>query len=1055
MDLDSGLSRLYREISDIVLSRQHPVTGLFPASTAVTTHGNYQDAWVRDNVYTVICIWALSLACAKRGWRSEQDVMAQSTIKLMRGLMQSMMRQATKVERFKHSQDKLDALHAKYDTASGLTVVTDEAWGHLQLDATSLYLLMLAQMTRSGLRIITTLDEVHFIQNLVYYIATAYRTPDFGIWERGNKINDGKTEINASSLGMAKSALRVMDGFNCFGKDGPEEACIHVVSDAVAHARSVLYALLPRESLSKEVDSALLSVTGFPAFAVGEPELLALTEEKIREKLGGAYGYKRFLLDGHQTAIEDLSRIHYEQSELVNFENIESEWPLFICFEYLNALYAGETVVASAYRRRLESLAIKRDGVALLPELFSVPLGSIDAEKAEPGSQPRVANENLPLIWAQSLFYTGQLLESGLLTPDDLECSGLRKNRSQTHETQIALVVLAEDDGVKARLDAANVLSETLRDIAPVRVVAANNLGDIYAGVGASPALGLSGRPRRSLQSLMTSQTFVIEGNEFLCLSWLQSFTQDYRTADGRLLALMLEWEIDYTLQHWFYDEVAVITVLATESMLSSSDSSELMKYLRALQQRSKSKAVGYATASLAVRASRRHHLGPSAHHADAQNTHLLAALGRLSTASEQSAVGRASLVSSQLAKSDLTQWAAITETFSRDERKQLYQAALRSGHWMLGRCLFVALGYEHRDTSEAIVWLCSRHITLIIGRAASGSIMLSGLQSIRLAAELFYPDTMLPVERTVTAEVLVTLGAIARTQPDLLEGLRTIEVSTLLDQAARTGSADQSDQDEKQHESLLRTLLSWSPSKLVSTLTTLLRDQRARYQQAVDSSFSFLGFGHDDMGIARGGRNGDASGSEPLAGVDVSANWFQWRLTQGLLTRLEPAFLEALWHVLDQLPAIVFSDAATTNAVLHCETVRGSTTAGEESFAQMIDQLLGRVHPAYYRTAVIEALGALAQFCQSQPEYVFIRPLHLPELLDNAASYYVRVSTSNAASVEIRSLDLMLEAAPSTVNACLLACLSGDPLALNGPGEPVKPGVAIPGDSHDTAESV
>jgi phosphorylase kinase alpha/beta subunit len=60
-------------------------------------------------------------------------------------------------------------------------VVGDEQWGHLQVDATSLFLLMLAQMTASGLHIIYTTDEVNFIQNLVYYIGRAYRTPDYGI----------------------------------------------------------------------------------------------------------------------------------------------------------------------------------------------------------------------------------------------------------------------------------------------------------------------------------------------------------------------------------------------------------------------------------------------------------------------------------------------------------------------------------------------------------------------------------------------------------------------------------------------------------------------------------------------------------------------------------------------------------------------------------------------------------------------------------------------------------------------------------------------------------
>jgi phosphorylase kinase alpha/beta subunit len=76
-------------------------------------------------------------------------------------------------------------VNAKYNTTTGDIVVGDDEWGHLQLDVTSIYLLILAQMTAPGLSIIFTLDEVNFVQNLVYYVGRAYRTPDYGIWERG------------------------------------------------------------------------------------------------------------------------------------------------------------------------------------------------------------------------------------------------------------------------------------------------------------------------------------------------------------------------------------------------------------------------------------------------------------------------------------------------------------------------------------------------------------------------------------------------------------------------------------------------------------------------------------------------------------------------------------------------------------------------------------------------------------------------------------------------------------------------------------------------------
>lgn len=52
-------------------------------------------------------------------------------------------------------------------------------------------------MIQSGLQVIYTIDEVVFIQNLVYYVERAYRTPDFGVWQRGSKYNDGTPEIHA------------------------------------------------------------------------------------------------------------------------------------------------------------------------------------------------------------------------------------------------------------------------------------------------------------------------------------------------------------------------------------------------------------------------------------------------------------------------------------------------------------------------------------------------------------------------------------------------------------------------------------------------------------------------------------------------------------------------------------------------------------------------------------------------------------------------------------------------------------------------------------------
>ena len=372
------LDTYYQQVQDIILSRQDWVTGLLPASTAVNVHGDYTDAWVRDNVYSILAAWGLALAYRRVDENQGKTyVLEQSVVKLMRGLLTAMMRQAPKVEKFKQFQNPMDALHAKYDTKSGACVVADHEWGHLQLDATSLFLLMLAQMTASGLRIVFTIDEVNFVQNLVHYISRTYRTPDYGIWERGHKINHGIAELNSSSIGMAKAALEALSGFNLFGKEGGQASVVHVISDDIARTRITLESLLPRESISKEADSAVLSITGFPAFAVDNQTIRAKTEAIICEKLEGRYGCKRFLLDGHQTVIEDSHRQYYDPHELKQFMAIECEWPLFFTYLLLNNLFSGDNEAAMRYRKQLESLLVEQNGQHLLPELFVVPKESI------------------------------------------------------------------------------------------------------------------------------------------------------------------------------------------------------------------------------------------------------------------------------------------------------------------------------------------------------------------------------------------------------------------------------------------------------------------------------------------------------------------------------------------------------------------------------------------------------------------------------------------------------------------------------------------------------
>jgi phosphorylase kinase alpha/beta subunit len=371
-------------------------------------------------------VWALALAYKKHAdkdyGRAKAYELEQCVVKLMRGLLMAMMLQTKKVEKFKYTYNPKDSLHAKYSSKTCLTVVGDTEWGHLQIDATSLYLLMLAEMTASGLQIIYTLEEVSFIQNLVFYIECAYLIPDYGIWERGDKTNHGLPELNASSIGMAKAALEALDELDLFGSRGGDSSIIHVMPDTINWCNTILTCMLPRESNSKETDAALLSIISYPAFALDDMELVNLTRNEILTKLQGRYGCSRFIRDGYKTAKEDPRRLHYEPWELKVFENIECEWPLFWCYLVLDGIFYENDEQVELIGANLESVLIKdEESMKLVPELYAVPAYKVEEEYRNPKSQDRVPLGKIPHMWAQSLYIISKLLRDNLIAPGELD----------------------------------------------------------------------------------------------------------------------------------------------------------------------------------------------------------------------------------------------------------------------------------------------------------------------------------------------------------------------------------------------------------------------------------------------------------------------------------------------------------------------------------------------------------------------------------------------------------------------------------------------------------
>ncbi len=1001
------LDHFYVQVDRLLLQRQDPVTGLFPASTAITVHGDYTDAWVRDNVYSIQAAWALALAYRKAGVDNTRAyLLEQTVVKLMRGLLIAMMKQAEKVERFKQTQDPLDALHAKYNTRSGEVVVADDKWGHLQLDATSIYLLMLAQMSRAGLRIISNFDEVSFVQNLVHYIGRAYRTPDYGIWERGNKINNGRPEINASSVGMAKAALEAMSGLDLFGRDGDARSTIFVVADEIARSRAALQSLLPRESLSKEVDAALLSIIGYPAFAVEDPELAARTREQVVAKLAGPWGLKRFLLDGHQTVIEDTSRLHYEDDELKSFANIECEWPLFYCYLLLDALFRNDGDEVERYREALRRLTISRDGMALLPELYYVPAEYIDAERARPGTQTRLANHNLPLIWAQSLYIVGDLLAEGLLAVSDLDPLG-RHNRVRHPAPPVRVVVVAEDESVCQHMAAIGIATDTASAWPDIRFGEAEDLARLLQDLGRNEKLGLTGRPFRRLRSLSTAQAYQIDQRLHLFFGQYQNRHSFYLAMDNRLLLEQFRAELSYVARHWDQQAAPIMLFKLRKIAIDGDGAAVVLPMLQQLQAGS--------FAGVAVKLTRVQELL-----ADLNPVQLAVPCPAELPSQEYSAIARCYLLPFDQSVSagplprpldrklpfdqliemlrhsqSLTEQLRIMQSLAnhygldcdsglghdeplplRTLAKELYSKAAMIGHWGALRCAAGVLDKVHAGLEDAVAELIARQRHIVFGRAVASYVTVSTpLRNSKIHKLMRQHSGRDPRECLLNQEVLVYLVMQVRADPALLKGLLSVRTSHLLllmiSQLASERGVSQ--------DVAFEFMCALSPFEVFNRLKVVLEHyQSSLGELARNERLHYL---HTEAGIKQ---VEFLPADDPSLGANEQ-DWRSWRQRVGVVGRHPDWFHADIWHLLKHCDGLVLGDRYDQRNRLDAKTVHDATTPGEPAFALQFESLLNEIPDPVYRHLNVEALMALTVMFRANPELVLNDSIVLDALLSYA----------------------------------------------------------------------
>jgi GH15 family glucan-1,4-alpha-glucosidase len=317
-------------------------SGLFIASSLDVETG-YDKAWIRDNIYEALAFeYANEWAVVAKAYHRLLDIFDKHIDKI---------NWATTNKPFESWQ----FIHARYnpDTLEEFW----DSWGNKQHDAIGAVLFKLAEFEQHGHSMLRDQTDHRTVQTLIYYITNVeyWHDADNGMWEEAE-------EVHASSIGAVLAGL----------KKWQEVGGMDVDQDAIDRGQAALDALLPRESVTKFTDLALLSLI-YP-YRVVDNEMSAQITENLVYHLERDKGVMRYKFDAYYNRNSD----GYSE---------EAEWCFGLSWLAIAFHSLGDAEKAHEYLAKATA-TITKDGK--IPELY---FSNTD--------QP---NENTPLGWSESMY---------------------------------------------------------------------------------------------------------------------------------------------------------------------------------------------------------------------------------------------------------------------------------------------------------------------------------------------------------------------------------------------------------------------------------------------------------------------------------------------------------------------------------------------------------------------------------------------------------------------------------------------------------------------------
>ncbi|XP_041505521.1 phosphorylase b kinase regulatory subunit beta isoform X1 [Microtus oregoni] len=983
------LDHYYRIVKSTMLMYQSPTTGLFPTKTC----GGDQKSKVHESLYCAAGAWALALAYRRidddKGRTHELE---HSAIKCMRGILYCYMRQADKVQQFKQDPRPTTCLHSIFSVHTGDELLTYEEYGHLQINAVSLFLLYLVEMISSGLQIIYNTDEVSFIQNLVFCVERVYRVPDFGVWERGSKYNNGSTELHSSSVGLAKAALEAINGFNLFGNQGCSWSVIFVDLDAHNRNRQTLCSLLPRESRSHNTDAALLPCISYPAFALDDEVLFSQTLDKVVRKLKGKYGFKRFLRDGYRTSLEDPNRRYYKPAEIKLFDGIECEFPIFFLYMMIDGVFRGNLQQVKEYQDLLTPLLHQTtEGYPVVPKYYYVPADFVEYEKRNPGSQKRFPSncgrDGKLFLWGQALYIIAKLLVDELISPKDIDPVQRfvplqnQRNVSMRYSNQgplendlvVHVALVAESQRLQVFLNTYGIQTQTPQQVEPIQIWPQQELVKAYFHLGINEKLGLSGRPDRPIGCLGTSKIYRILGKTVVCYPIIFDLSDFYMSQDVLLLIDDIKNALQFIKQYWKMHGRPLFLLLIREDNIRGSRFNPILDMLAAF----KKGVIG----GVKVHVDRLQTLISGAvleqldflRISDTEKLPEFKSFEELEFPKHSKVKRQSSTVDTP----ELRQEPDITITAWRNKSTHEILQKLKDCNCLAGQTILLGILLKREGpnfiTMEGTV---SDHIERVYRRAGSKKLW----SVVRRAASLLSKvvDSLAPsITNVLVQGKQVTLGAFGHEEEVISNPLSPRVIKNIIYYKCNTH-----DEREAVIQQELVIHIGWIISNSPELFSGMLKIRIGWIIHAMEYELQIRGGDEPAVDLYQ------LSPSEVkqllldiLQPQQSGRCWLDRRQIDGSLNRTPPGFYDRVWQILERTP----NGIVVAGKHLPQQPTLSDMTMYEMNFSLLVEDILGNIDQPKYRQIIVELLMVVSIVLERNPELEFQDKVDLDRLVKEA----------------------------------------------------------------------